>query len=358
MLALAATVAQAEHIRNPKASLIDVQQRRSELAHTKDPRLHAAIASLDFCAKLPVANAPTGKIIIPPHYLSGSHGPTNPAEREATRVYTAFERRITAGMNQYLATGSQAEAACAQKQIDLWAQAGALLDYDPKESSQAWYQVEWTLSSVAVTESVLVNVRGLDTTQLARDVKWINAAAHKLIGFENGSKGQKNNHHYWRALAATAAGVVSNDDTLFTFGVATFREAVEDVDPRGAFPLEMQRHERAIHYQAFALQPLIPIAEFAERQNITAYKYAHDGKTIRDAVVFLGQAIDDPAIVKVYTTDEQTTDFGSDTFSFTEFYVRRFGLDSVPASIRKGLEKPTAATRIGGSTTILAAPAK
>ena len=43
-----------------------------------------------------------------------------------------------------------------------WAQAGTLLDYDSKESSQAWYQVEWTLSAIAIDESVLVNEPSLD----------------------------------------------------------------------------------------------------------------------------------------------------------------------------------------------------
>ena len=49
-------------------------------------------------------------------------------------------------MNQYLATGNHSESACALAQLDAWAQAHALLDYDRQESQQAWFQVEWTLS--------------------------------------------------------------------------------------------------------------------------------------------------------------------------------------------------------------------
>jgi poly(beta-D-mannuronate) lyase len=105
---------------------------------------------------MPFVPAPVA-MRIPPHYLSGSNGPTNPAEASATRIYSAFESRITAGMNQYLATGSHAESACALAQLDAWAQAHALLDYDRQESPQAWYQVEWTLSAAGITDSVLVN---------------------------------------------------------------------------------------------------------------------------------------------------------------------------------------------------------
>src|SRR5664280_2025606 len=97
----------AQGVSDPKASYIDVQQRHAELAHNRDSRTSQAIASLGFCTRLPMVQAPTGRMIIPHHYLNGSHGPTNPAEREATRVYSAFERRVTAGMNQWLVTSNK-----------------------------------------------------------------------------------------------------------------------------------------------------------------------------------------------------------------------------------------------------------
>ena len=88
-----------------------------------------------------------------------------------------------------------------------------------------------------------------------------------------------NNHHYWRALAATSIGVLSNDEVLFRFGVDTFKQAVSQEDANGAFPLEMARHENAIHYQSFALQPLIMVAEFAARQNVDLYSINSNGDT-------------------------------------------------------------------------------
>ncbi|MEO6816130.1 MAG: hypothetical protein ABI177_05465, partial [Edaphobacter sp.] len=76
----------AEHVSNSKASYIDVQQRHAQLAHNTDPRIAKAIASLSFCTELPEVPAPTGRMIIPPHYLGGGHGPINPAEAPVTRV--------------------------------------------------------------------------------------------------------------------------------------------------------------------------------------------------------------------------------------------------------------------------------
>ena len=354
VLAFAFVSAAAENVSNPKASYIDVQQRHELLAHNKDPRTAQAIASLSSCTKLPAVAPPTGRMIIPAHYLNGSHGPTNPAEAAATKIYNSFEGRVTAGMNQWLVTSSKEEARCAQQQIDTWAEAGALLDYDPKESSQAWYQVEWTLSSIAISESVLVNEDSLDPKQVRRDIKWINQVAHRTVDFDKARK-QTNNHHYWRGLAAVAAGVISSDNDLFNWGIGVYKQGIDELDQRGALPQEMARHERAIHYQSFALQPLTPLASFAERQHVPLYQYrSPSGRTVLDAVNFLGEALANPEIIKAYTPDTQMIDDkGADFFAFAEFSSHYADPTRIPASILRGLEQPTFATRIGGDTTVI-----
>ena len=117
----------------------------------------------------------------------------------------------------------------------------------------------------------------------------------------------------------------------------------------------MARHERAIHYQSFALQPLIPLAEFAERQHVPLYAYkSHTGHTVKDAVNFLGEALANPDIIKNYTPDTQMIDDkGSDFFSFAEFYSHHVPPTEIPATILQGLKSSTFATRIGGSTTVI-----
>jgi poly(beta-D-mannuronate) lyase len=345
--------AQAQRVTDPHASVVDVAARQAVLKSTTDPLLRAAAKTLRSCVALPAVPAPTGRMIIPPHYLSGSSGPTNPAESAATRVYGMFEARITAGMNQYLATGSHAEAACALAQMDAWAQAHALMDYDRKESAQAWYQVEWTLSSAGVTESVLVNDSTLDAAQQQHVIAWLAAAAHRDISFEKPTD-SGNNHHYWRALAATAAGIVASDDKLYRFGIETYKQAIGEIDQRGAFPKEMARHENAIHYQGFALQPLVLIAQFAARQGLDLYAYKAKGRGLLDAIVFFGRAVDDPSLVKPYTSDTQSVGFKSGDFAAFAFYAERFGADGLPTSIVNALKGPVTSNRVGGSTTLLA----
>jgi poly(beta-D-mannuronate) lyase len=352
-LSLVAATAQAQHVTNPHASLIDVPARQATLSATKEPTLRAAIKSLHSCtATTPIA-PPPGRMAIPHHYLTGSNGPTNPEERAATRVYEAFESRVAAGANQYVATASHAESACALAQLDAWAQAGALLDYDRKESPQSWYQVEWTLSSIGISDSILVNDATLDAAQQKRVTAWLDKAAHKCLSFEKpGEPG--NNHHYWRALAAISIGVTASDDKLFRFAIDTYKEAIGQIDQRGAFPLEMARHENAIHYQAFALQPLVGVAQFASRQGIDLYAYQANGHTLRDAIVFLGRAIDDPSLVKPYTNDAQKAGFGGGDFAPYVFYTAQFGTEGLPPSIVKGIQGQTNDTRLGGSAAILA----
>jgi poly(beta-D-mannuronate) lyase len=130
-------------------------------------------------------------------------------------------------------------------------------------------------------------------------------------------------------------------------------DAIAEIDPNGAFPKEMARHENAIHYQVFALQPLVLIAEFVTRQGIPLYGYKANGHTVRDAIVFFGRAVDDPSLVRHYTTDAQTASFGSGDFAPFAFYAARFGVEGLPPAIANALQHPATATRIGGSATIL-----
>lgn len=354
-LAVVPGLAVAQKVSSPTASVVDVPARIALLKSTQDPLLRAAIGELSSCVATPFVTPPSGPLQIPHHYLNGSHGPTNPEEAKVTAVYGAFEHRITAGMNQYLATGSHAEAQCSLDQMEAWAKAHTLLDYDPhvNQNTQSWFQVEWTLSSLGTTLSVLVNDAQLDPAEMKQVGSWLDASAHKMIGFEGPR--DNNNHHDWRALAAISIGVITKDDWLFRYGIDVYKQAVEQIDARGAFPLEMARHERAIHYQSFALQPLVMIAEFAEQQHIDLYAYSKDGRTLHDAVRFLGHAMDDPSLVKPYTSDEQKTDFGSSDFAPFVFYAARFGNSDLGRTISDGLKKPVFETRIGGSTTVMAA---
>lgn len=352
LVALSAGVAhgRAQHVENPLASVVDVASSQARLLSTTDPLLKEAKKRLPSCLRMPFVPAPAGRMIIPRHYLSGSSGPVNPAEAPATRPYRDFESRISAGAAQFLATGSHAESAAALDQLDAWARAGALLDYSRDESQQAWFQVEWTLCSAAIADSVLVNDRTLDPLEQQRVTSWLVAVCRKCLGFERaGDTG--NNHRYWRALAAMAVGVTAGNDALFRHAISVFRQAIDEIDPNGAFPKEMARHENAIHYQGFALAPLVTLAQFASRQGIDLYAYrSPHGRTLRDAIVFFGRAVEDPSLVRPYTMDPQNMHFGAGDFAPFAFYCARFGTEGLPSSIETALRRPVSSPNIGYTT--------
>jgi poly(beta-D-mannuronate) lyase len=355
LLALTIPAFAADHVRDTHASLIDVPARRDFLsAHATDPQFAAAIKALGSCKATPAVPAPQGPMQIPHHYMHGSNGPTNPGEKEATITYGEFESRITHGMNRWLATGDESEAQCALAQLDSWAQATALTNYDARAWSQSWFQAEWTLCAAGVTESILFQDKSLDPVVQARVVKWLDKATRQLIDAET-PNGSKNNHHYWRALAAISVGVTANDDKLFRFALDAYKGAIDGMDPSGAFPLEMARHENAIHYQSFALAPLVEIAEYAERQGVDLYAYANHGHTLKDAIVFLGRAIADPTLVRPFTSDEQRTGFGAGDFEPFVFYIQRFGPAGLPDNILHGINPKASYNHLGGNTFLLAA---
>jgi len=343
-------ISNAQSVRDRSASIQDItaQQARNKTL----PVVQLAIRQYT-CLKMQyVPPPPPGPMTIPHHYLVGSSGATNPLERAAGKFYGAFESRVAAGANQWLARGKEAEASCALDQLDVWAQARALLEYDVKSYPQSWYQVEWTLSAIAIADSILVNDAALDQAKQQRVNTWLNEVANTMMHYD---RPHGNNHHYWRGLAAIAVGVSTGDDQLFTQGVTAYRDGIEEIDSQGAFPQEMARHENAIHYQDFAIEPLIILAEFAERQGVDLYSYSSHGRTLRDALLFLSRAVDDPSVVIPYTRDSQKTTFVTSSFSAEAFYVHRFGTKGLSSLITRKTAQTEWQPRLGGSPIVFLA---
>src|SRR5580658_254159 len=115
-------------IADPSASFISVAARRAELAHATTPRVLEAISWKNSCVNSEQPAPPTGRMIIPHHYLSGSYGPINPEEGKVTAVYLKFEQAVTNGAGRYVATGDSAEAVCVANLLGKWAAANTLLE--------------------------------------------------------------------------------------------------------------------------------------------------------------------------------------------------------------------------------------
>lgn len=345
-------------VKNPSASFLDVQARRAELAHATTPRVLEALGWKSGCVRSEQPAPPTGVMLIPHHYLTGSNGPVNPAENIATAPYRKLEAAISNGASRYVVTGDSAEAVCVANLLNRWAAAGALLNYSYQESSQAWYQVEWTLSSISLAWSVVQSDEAIPAAQREAILKWMHRVTEYMFVQDPnpGDSAHENNHAYWRALCATSVGILTSDDKLYRRGLAQYFRGIGQINPDGSFPLEMARHENALHYQSFALAPMVMIAELAARQGIDLYSLQVNGHTIADAVGFLVRASADPKLVKKYASEPQTFSLfsGENPPAWTEFWAAR--LPGLPWT--QLLTRPLVDSTIGGNTTIYAAPAQ
>jgi poly(beta-D-mannuronate) lyase len=233
-----------------------------------------------------------------------------------------------------------------------------LFDYNARDDATVWYQSTWTIASLSLSVSVIRAEPTLNADDRDEVIAWLRKAAHKAISETRGpnSMAGNNNHLFWRGLAAAAAGVISQDNDLFSFGIRAYATAISEIDSRGAFPLEMERHELALHYQAFAIEPLVMIAELARRQGIEIYGLEENKHRLSDAVVFLSQAIADPSLVKKYTPETQQIDPdlqpGSQLLAWIELWNARFA----DPSWHNLLQKPFYTARLGGNTTLYVAP--
>jgi poly(beta-D-mannuronate) lyase len=345
-------------IADPSASFLNVTARRAELAHATTLRVLEALSSKHGCVNSEQPAPPTGRMIIPHHYLSGSNGPINPQENIATTPYRKLNAVVTDGASRYVATGDPAEAVCVANLLAQWAAANTLLDYSFKESSQAWYQVEWSLSSISLAWSVVQADPAIPAAQRAAILKWM----HKVMEYDldqdphPDDHDRENNHAYWRALCATSVGILTSDEKLYRRGLTQYARAIGQMNPDGSLPLEMARHENALHYQSFALAPLVMIAELAARQGVDLYSLRVNGHTISDAVDFLVRASADLSLMKQYASEPQTFSLfsGEKPPAWIEFWASRH--PGKPWS--DIITAPLVDSTIGGNATIYAAPAK
>jgi poly(beta-D-mannuronate) lyase len=346
-------------VKDPNASFLEVAARRQALQNAQNPVLRDALANLKGCVGTTFPAPPPHGQDIPSRYISGSHGELNPVEHQLSEPYYKIEEIAAQGADKYLATGDPAEANCVIQALIPWVQdKAALLDYNAKDDMVVWFQSTWTVASLSLSVSIIRSEPKLNAADRDRVIAWLRKAALKAVGESRGpnSGTSTNNHFFWRGLAATAAGVISGDNKLFAQGLRTYATAIGEMDDQGAFPDEMERHELAMHYQAFAIEPLVMIAELAYRRGMNIYPLEQHGHRLSNAVNFLSRALADPSIIKKYTPEAQKLDPdmqpGNPLLSWTELWAARTG----DSAWQKYVEATYFDLRLAGSTTLFAAP--
>ena len=318
----------AYRVTDPNASFFAVDQRRNGSRPARQAAGLAAPLPANRCSEESLARPIDTFVTIPAFYQDRE------GWREASAPFFAFEAQVTGFAANYVRTGESVHAHCLLNLLSFWADRGALLAFDYEGNhGQAWYAIQWAAATAGLAYSIVRAEPSLSDGRRRAVEAWLAAVVTKQTGYPGNPVSCCNNHRYWRGLQAAIVGVVTGDDRLFQYGIRAYRAALASMNPDGSLPHEMDRGKRALHYQNFAILPLVFIAEIAARQGYDLYGVAVDGRDIHLAVGFLLRAIEDPAVLRRYTSEEQDVRFidRRQELNWLEPYHRRFaGPETAP----------------------------
>jgi poly(beta-D-mannuronate) lyase len=291
-------------------------------------------------------------------YVDKSHSVVDPEKKRQNEAAVAPVRAFVAAVTG-LADGwmrsSPAKpeyAAAALDQLCAWASAGALLG---EVNQQGGYERKWTLGSLALAFLKIREAPGLDSAKVVRTMDWFSKLASAVMPPYDDSKNSssRNNHSYWAGLAVAAAGVATNDRRLFDWGMSRARMGISAISADGTLPLEMDRAALALHYHAFALPPLVMLAEIGSANGIGLYE-ENDGALRRLADRVIRGMEDPPGFAKLAGIAQEfplATHPRASYFAWGEAYYARFRNPRLLKWLASG-SRPLVDQRLGGDQTL------
>ena len=246
---------------------------------------------------------------------------------EASAGPTHLGQSAGLAADAWLNKGSRAAATCVYSLLTAAAKADAWDDKMSKNNSV--YMQNWLLSGTALA---YLKVRNSDTGTAEQDAQiqqWFRLLAVRVREyFDSGRKRPGsdawNNHMYWAGLSIAAAGIATGDADAFLWGLATYEMGVYGIQPDGSLDAEMARGRMALHYQLYALGPLIMLAELGESNGIDLY--AERKGAIHKLVEFDLAAMKNPSLIAKRTGEQQSISlpFAGLDIGWAVPYVQRF----------------------------------
>jgi poly(beta-D-mannuronate) lyase len=213
----------------------------------------------------PAVPPPVRDLALERYYADSIGSEVDPAKKaEHTRAIaplTIFVEQAAAYADKaYRARSSPvSNAACGLSWIKAWAEGGAYLG--AIDGKQAEAQRRWDLAGIALAYLKLKQwATAEDRKAIAPWLIKVADAAHATFD-DAGVK--RNNHWYWMGLGLGTVGIAAESDRHWQLARGVIEDASRDVTADGTLPLEMARGKRALHYHAFALMPLVTLAELA-----------------------------------------------------------------------------------------------
>ncbi|GAB3389416.1 mannuronate-specific alginate lyase [Azotobacter armeniacus] len=309
----------------------------------------------------PVVPEPyTGELIFRSKY-EGSDSARSTLNKEAEKAFrtktapiTQIERSISRMVMRYMEKGRTGDLECALAWLDTWAADGALLSTEYNHTGKSMRK--WALGSLA---GAYLRLKFSSSQPLAaypeqvrRIESWFAKVGEQVVEDWSALPLKRiNNHAYWAAWSAMAAGVATNRRPLFDWAVEQFHIAAEQVDPQGFLPNELKRRQRALAYHNYSLPPLMMIAAFAQANGIDL-RGDNEGALGRLASrVLAGVEHPEPFAERAGDEDQDMEDLNIDAkFSWLEPYCALYACSPFLRE-RKAEMGPFKSFRLGGDLT-------
>lgn len=231
--------------------------------------------------------------------------------------------------------------ACGLTWIRGWAGSGAYLG--KMDGKQAEAQRKWDLAGIALAYLKLKQFATDDDRTIIEP--WLVKVADAARAHFEDKGVKRNNHWYWMGLALGAVGIAADSDKHWQQAKEIMADGARDVAPDGTLPLEMAREGRALHYHAFALMPLVTLAELGASRDEDWYAL-NDGALHR-LVAKTAEGLIDPSIFDKLAGVAQQRPVNPGA-GWIELYNQRF-----PGRLAKKPEQSEKHRWLGGDVTVL-----
>ena len=256
-------------------------QHRQHHAHPHRRRLSAFLLATAAVATLPASlaaacSAPPPAVTnlsLERFYTDAKGSRVDHAIRKAndltTKPVTDFLRATTAMADNALRSRDPVRASehatCALTWMQNWAEGraltGAMTAPGGELSKQGEHHRKWTLAGLALT---YLKLKPFTTAGHRAAIEpWLKAMADDARALFDDAGVKRNNHWYWLGLGTGAVGLATGSEPHWKTAAAIFQDAMGDVSPDGTLPMELARGSQALSYHAFAVTPLVVLAELA-----------------------------------------------------------------------------------------------
>jgi poly(beta-D-mannuronate) lyase len=223
--------------------------------------------------------------------------PALAAEHKAeTEPLTAFLHFVTSEADHAMRQRSNPgpRAACALSWLAAWAQGGALLG--PMATDQSESERKWDMTGLALAYLKLKPYA--NAADRAGVEPWLVKVADAARAFFDNPGHKRNNHWYWLGLGLAAVGIAADSPRHWDMARGIMADAARDIGPDGLLNMELAREKRALHYHAFAVMPLVALAELGRARGEDWY--ALNNGALHRLVAVTRTGLADPKIFNAF----------------------------------------------------------